>query len=750
MKRYFILASILLSILSLQAKPKQDMDAFITSLMQRMTLHEKIGQLNLLPTGPITTAYGQNDEILDDIRRGEVGAVFNLKGIHDQRIAQDLAVKETRLGIPLIFGMDIIHGYETIFPQPLAMACSWDMQAIERMARVSALEGTADGQMWTFSPMVDVSKDARWSRIVEGAGEDPFLGAQIARAMVRGYQGNAVKNGRYATDEMMACVKHFALYGAVEGGRDYNTVDMSENRMRNEYFEPYRAAVDEGAASIMMAFNDINGVPCTMNRWLIDDVLRKEWGFRGIVTSDHSGVDELINHSMGNSEQVSAMALKAGVDFDMHGPYMRELEKAVKDGLVSEADIDRACRRILEAKWKLGLFDDPYRYMDEKRAKENVYNKVYRDEARRISPETFVLLKNDSNLLPLKKQGRIALIGPFANSRTQMQGTWAVAARAEKYKTILEVMQEALKGKAEVRYAKGSNFFYSKQMEDWTWVRDWELPHQDDKQLLDEALELARWSDVIVTTLGEPAELSGEGVCRTNLEMPDAQRDLLHALAKLGKPIVLLHFSGRPTVLSWEKANIPAIMNVWFAGSETADAITDVLFGDAAPSGHLTTSFPQTAGQEPFYYNHRMTSRPQDPKTWFTKFRSNYIDVSNDPVYPFGYGLTYTTFSYGKPVLNGNRLSVTVTNTGSREGTDVVQLYIRDLVASITRPVQELKGFERITLQPGEARTVTFTITPDLLKFWNADLKEVVEPGDFELMIGPNCQDVQKVTYTVK
>ena len=532
---------------------------------------------------------------------------------------------------------------------------------------------------------------------------------------------------------------------------------MSPNRMYNEYFLPYQAAIEAGAGSVMSSFNDINGIPATANKWLLTDVLRKQWGFNGLVTTDHSAIVELTNHSIGNLESVSARALQAGTDMDMGSrAFVAQLEKALKDGKITENDIDIACRRVLEAKQKLGLFEDPYRFLSDERAESEIYTESNRAEARKIATETFVLLRNENQLLPLQRKGKIALIGPLGNTRTQMQGTWAVTAVPSKYSTILEAMQRNVGERATIRYAKGSNFMYDEKFEERTWVNKGELPHLDDEQLLKEALEIANWSDIIIAALGEPAELSGESSCRTNLEMPDAQHDLLQALVKTGKPVVLLHFSGRPTVMNWEQKNVPAIMNVWFAGSETGDAICDVIFGDVSPSGKLTTTFPQTVGQLPMYYNHRNTSRPQDKDKWFEKFRSNYIDVTNDPLYPFGYGLSYTTFDYSPMKLSANELnikndsliaSITISNKGEYDADEIIQMYIRDIAGSITRPVQELKGFQRIHLKKGERREITFTITPELLKFYNNDLDFVCEPGEFELMIGPNSRDVERCKF---
>ncbi len=756
----FALAA-LIAPLATGARTAEEEKVFIDNLMVRMTLKEKIGQLNLLSTGSIVTTSTPNDDnATEKIRRGEVGAVLNLQGVKQIKELQEFAVNETRLGIPMFFGKDVIHGYETLFPIPLAMSCSWDMEAIERMARISAIEASADGLNWTFSPMVDISKDARWGRVAEGSGEDPWLGAQIARAMVKGYQGDSLSRN----DEIMACVKHFALYGAPEAGRDYNMVDMSRNRMFNEYFLPYQAAIEAGAASVMSSFNDVNGVPATVSRWLLTDLLRDRWGFNGFVTTDNTAIMELPFHSIGDITAVTVRALKAGTDMDMNSQaYTGQLEKALAEGLVNENDIDTACRRILEAKMRLGLFDDPFKYISEDRAANEIYTPEHRKAAREIAAETFVLLKNDGNLLPLKRQGKIALIGPHGNARTQITGMWSGVRSYERYETVFEAMKRNLNGKAEVRYARGSNLDYDPEMEERAWVRNWnchvngrqEIEHCDDKSLLEEAMEVARWADVIVATLGEMMEMSGESSCRTDLEMPAAQRDLLKALLATGKPVVLLHFSGRPTVMTWENENVPSIMNVWFPGSEAGNAICDVLFGDAAPGGRLTTSFPRSSGQCPFYYNHRNTCRPQDQSTWFEKYRSNYLDVSNEPVYPFGFGLGYTTFAYSPVALSADSLdasgsitaAVTVTNTGGRHGTEIVQLYIRDVAGTITRPVQELKGFERIELKKGESQEVKFVIKPEMLKFYDENLDFVAEPGEFELMIGPNSRDVDRRSF---
>lgn len=750
-------ASLVIVAAGVQAqKAPRDMDRFIDQLMKKMTLEEKIGQLNLPVTGEITTGQAKSSDVAKRIRNGEVGGLFNLKGVERIREVQRQAVEESRLGIPLLFGMDVIHGYETIFPIPLGLSCTWDMKAIEESARIAAIEASADGISWTFSPMVDVSRDPRWGRVSEGNGEDPFLGAAIARAMIRGYQGKDMSRN----DEIMACVKHFALYGASEAGRDYNTVDMSRQRMFNEYMLPYQAAVEAGVGSVMASFNEVDGVPATGSKWLMTDVLRKQWGFGGFVVTDYTGINEMIDHGMGDQQTVAALALNAGVDMDMvSDAFSGTLKKSVEEGKVSAAAIDAACRRILEAKYKLGLFDDPYKYCDVSRPKKQIFTKEHRAVARKTASESFVLLKNEG-VLPLSKKGTIAVVGPLADTRSNMPGTWSVAAVLDNAPSLVEGLKEVVGNRAEVVTAKGSNLIGDAEYEKRATMFGREL-HRDnrtDRELLDEALKVAAKADVIVAALGESSEMSGESSSRTNLEMPDVQRALLQELLKTGKPVVLVLFTGRPLVLTWEEEHVPAILNVWFGGSEAAYAIGDVLFGDVNPSGKLTATFPQNVGQIPLFYNHKNTGRPLQEGRWFEKFRSNYLDVSNEPLYPFGYGLSYTTFDYSDIHLSSTEMSadgeltatVTVTNTGSRDGAEVVQLYIRDLVGSVTRPVKELKGFEKIFLKAGESRKVSFSITPELLKFYNYDLQFVCEPGDFDVMIGGNSRDVKKARFLLR
>ncbi|WP_305067460.1 glycoside hydrolase family 3 N-terminal domain-containing protein [Jilunia laotingensis] len=765
-----------------------DMDRFVDALLKRMTVDEKIGQLNLPVTGEIVTGQAKSSDIAGKIKRGEVGGILNLTGVERIRDVQKLAVENSRLGIPLIFGLDVIHGYETIFPIPLGLSCTWDMKSIEESARIAAIEASADGISWTFSPMVDISRDPRWGRVSEGSGEDPFLGSLIAQAMVKGYQGNKLSDQLKRDDEILACVKHFALYGAAEGGRDYNTVDMSRQRMYNDYFPPFEAAIEAGVGSVMAAFNEVDGVPATASRWLMTDVLRDQWGFNGFVVTDYTGTMEMVDHGIGDLQTVTARAINAGVDMDMVSEgFVSTLKKSIQEGKVSMTTLNTACRRILVAKYKLGLFQDPYKYCNPKRPARDIFTREHRDVARRIAAESFVLLKNDAPansphpVLPLPLQGTIAVIGPLADTRSNMPGTWSVTAVLDRSPSLIEGLREMVNRMDEMPlnqpggpwylplmtteaninllYAKGSNLVSDAAYEERATMfgRSLHRDNRTDQQLLDEALATAKKADIIVAALGESSEMSGESSSRTNLELPDVQQTLLKALVATGKPVVLVLFTGRPLILNWEQANVPAILNVWFGGSEAAYAIGDVLFGRFIPGGKLTMTFPKSVGQIPLYYAHKNTGRPLKDGKWFEKFRSNYLDVDNDPLYPFGYGLSYTTFSFSDVQLSSNQLpmtglitaSVNVTNTGEYPGTEVVQLYTRDLVGSVTRPVKELKGYQKIFLKPGEAQTVTFNISPEMLKFYNYDLKYVVEPGDFQVMIGPNSRDVKLAQFTL-
>lgn len=725
-------------------------EAQIDSILGLMTLDEKIGQLNLPVSGDITTGQGKSSDVGKKIQEGLVGGMFNIKSVEKIRAVQKIAVEESRLKIPLIFGMDVIHGYETTFPIPLGLSSTWDMEMIEKTARMAATEASADGINWTFSPMVDISRDARWGRVSEGNGEDPFLGSRIAEAMVKGYQQDDLSDN----NTLMACVKHFALYGASEAGRDYNTVDMSKIRMYNEYLEPYKAAVDAGVGSVMASFNEIDGVPATGNKWLMTDLLRDDWGFNGFVVTDYTGIYEMMAHGVGNEEQVVAQALNAGIDMDMAGDspiasaaFVKSLKGALDKGMVNIEDIDTAVKRMLTAKYELGLFDDPYKYLDSDRAEKEVFTDENRAFARQVGAESTVLLKNEDNLLPLKKEGTIALVGPLANNAVNMAGTWSVATNQEKSNPFLAGLKTVVGDKANVLYAKGSNLDYDLELEQRATMFGKDIPRdgRTDQQLLDEALSIANKADVIVAAIGESAEFSGESSSRTEIGIPQVQKDLLNALLKTGKPVVLVLFTGRPLELVDENENVPAILNVWFPGSEAGLAISDVLFGDVNPSGKLTATFPRSVGQIPIFYNHKNTGRPlMNEEGKFEKFRSNYIDERNEPLYPFGYGLSYTNFDYSGLALNTTSIgmdgtvevTVDVTNSGDYDGKEVVQLYIRDVVGSVTRPVKELKGFQKVDIKKGETKTVTFDISVEDLKFYNSDLDFVAEPGQFHVFVG--------------
>ncbi|MGJ8548727.1 beta-glucosidase BglX [Winogradskyella wichelsiae] len=722
----------------------------VDSILELMTIDEKIGQLNLPTSGDITTGAAKGTDVGERIKQGKVGGLFNIKTAEKIYEVQKIAVEQSRLGIPLIFGMDVIHGYKTTFPIPLGLSSSWDMEMIEKTARVAAIEASADGINWTFSPMVDISRDPRWGRVSEGNGEDPFLGSRIAEAMVKGYQQDDLSEN----NTLMACVKHFALYGASEAGRDYNTVDMSRIRMYNEYLEPYKAAIDAGVGSVMASFNEIDGVPATGNKWLLTDLLRDDWGFNGFVVTDYTGIYEMTAHGVGNKYEVSEQALKAGVDMDMAGDspsipaaFVKTLKESYENGKVSMDDIDTAVRRMLTAKFQLGLFDDPYKYCDVDRAKTEIFTPENKAFARKVAAESMVLLKNEAQLLPIKKSSTIALIGPLAKAANNMAGTWSVATDQEKSNSVFDGLTEVVGDNGTLLYAKGSNIDYDLDLEKRATMFGKDIPRdgRTDKQLLDEALQIAAKSDVIVATIGESAELSGESSSRTDLGIPQVQKDLLNALLKTGKPVVLVLFTGRPLVLVEENDNVPAILNVWFPGSEAGLAISDVLFGDVNPSGKLTATFPRNVGQVPIFYNHKNTGRPLgNEEGKFEKFKSNYIDVRNEPLYPFGYGLSYTKFDYSNfttntATINMNGtidISVDVTNSGDYDGKEVVQLYIRDLVGSVTRPVKELKGFQKVEIKKGETKTVSFTLTVEDLKFYNSALDFVAEPGQFQVFVG--------------
>ncbi|GAB3295019.1 beta-glucosidase BglX [Hymenobacter tenuis] len=738
---------------TLTADDDQKMNKFISDLMQKMTLEEKIGQLNLITVGFDVTGPVVSKDVDANIRKGNVGSVLNTFTPKAARKLQEMAVKESRLHIPLIFGYDVIHGHRTIFPIALGLASSWDLQAMERSARIAAEEASADGINWVYSPMVDIARDPRWGRISEGSGEDPYLGSQIARVMVRGYQGDDLMKN----NTVMACVKHFALYGAAEAGRDYNTTDMSLVRMYNEYLPPYKAAVEAGAGSMMSSFNDINGVPATGNKWLMTELLRNQWSFKGFVATDYTAINEMTAHGMGDDAQVSALALNAGSDQDMVGEiFLKNLAQNLKDGTVKQEQIDQACRRILEAKWKLGLFKDPYLYTNEKRAKATMMKKEFIADARDIARKSMVLLKNSNNALPLKKTGTIALVGPLATRQRDMIGSWSGAGDWKQAVSLEQGIKNVAGSGVKIVTAQGANFTDDQQMIDRLNAHGGELnvDKRSSEEMIREAVQVAQGADVIVAAVGESQGMTGEAASRADIGLPGQQLELLKALKKTGKPLVIVLMSGRPLTLPWEDQNADAILETWFAGTQAGNAIADVLFGAYNPSGKLTATFPQHVGQVPIYYNHKMTGRPYQGVA-LDKYKSRYMDVSNDPLYPFGYGLSYTTFEYGKPELSTTSLAmngtlevkVTLKNTGNYDGEEVAQLYIRDMVGSISRPVKELKGFQKVMLKKGESRTLTFRLTPEDLKFYNADLKFVAEPGDFQVFVGSNSRDVQMASF---
>lgn len=727
-----------------------EMERFLDRLLKEMTLEEKLGQLNLPAAGDITTGQAQSWGIAQKIREGKVGGLFNISSLEKIREVQRIAVEESRMKIPLIIGMDVIHGYRTVFPIPLGISSTWDLELVEKSARIAAQEATAEGICWTFSPMVDISRDPRWGRVSEGNGEDPYLGSRISEAMVRGYQGDDLS----ANNTMLACVKHFALYGAAEAGRDYNTTDMSRIRMYNEYLPPYQAAIDAGVGTVMTSFNEIDGIPATANKWLMTDLLRDQWGFDGFVVTDYTAINEMINHGMGDLQQVSALALQANVDMDMVGEgFLSTLQKSLDEGKVTLAQIDQACRRILKAKYRLGLFEDPYRYCDEERSKAEIFTDAHRQFAREIAASSFVLMKNEDSVLPLKKGGAIALVGPLADNTENMPGTWSVAADFSQSTSVRKGLEAAAGNDVKILYARGSNVVQDTLFDSRISIfgKPTYYDTRDPAVMIREAVAAALKADVVVAAVGESAEMSGEASSRSDISLPECQRDLLKALLATGKPVVMVLFSGRPLTIPWEAAHVPAILTVWYPGTEAGHAIADVLFGTVNPSGKLSATWPQNVGQIPLFYNHKNTGRPLAPGTWFQKFQSNYLDIPNEPLFPFGYGLSYTTFTYGDLKISKEQLSgedtltasVDLTNAGPYDGAEVVQLYIRDLVGSVTRPVKELKGFRKVFLKAGETQTIAFKITPEDLKFYNYDLEYDWEPGDFDIMVGSNSADVK-------
>jgi beta-glucosidase len=755
MKKYFLVAVFVTIGSGFVFAQDAKMNAFISSLMSKMTVDEKIGQLNLVTPGSgIPTGSVVSSDVEGKIKSGKVGGLFGVIGAEKVRQAQELAMKQSRLKIPLLFGSDVIHGHKTTFPIPLAISCSWDTAMIRQAAIMAAIESTADGLNWAFSPMVDIARDPRWGRVAEGSGEDPFLGSQIARAMVKGYQGNDLADKR----TLLACVKHFALYGAAEGGRDYNSVDMSRNRMYNEYLPPYKAAVEAGVATIMSSFNDVEGIPASGNKWLLTDLLRKDWKFTGMIVSDYTSVNEMSNHRLGDLQAVSALAIKAGLDMDMVGEgFLTTLKKSLQEKKISLADIDRACRKVLEAKYRLGLFDDAYRYIDEERSKNEVLTPENRAMARKVATQSFVLLKNDKQALPLKKTQRIALVGPLANDKNNMLGTWSVSGDPQLSIPVLQGMQSKITSSNLISFAKGSNITddtsLAKRVNVFGMRAD--IDKRSPDAMLEEALSIAKSSDIVVAVVGEATEMTGEAASRADITLPAAEQKLLKALYATGKPVVVVIMSGRPLVLTGSIEGASSVLQVWHAGTEAGNAIADVMYGDVNPSGKLSMSFPYSVGQIPVYYSQKTTGRPQDLNN---KFSSRYLDIPNEPLFPFGYGLSYTSFEYGDLKLSSGTMgkdgsikaSIQLTNAGKYDGAEVVQLYVEDKVRSITPPSKELKAFQKVSLRAGESRTIEFAITNEMLKFWNASLQYVSEPGAFGVHIGGNSRDLKSAFFELK
>lgn len=732
--------------------PGQSKDDFINQLMQQMTLQEKIGQLRLVSVGP----EHPKPVLFEEIAAGTTGAIFNTVVRPGIRDLQDAAMR-SRLKIPLFFAYDVVHGHRTVFPIGLGLAASWDMDAVRTSARVAAEEASADGLNLTYSPTVDIARDPRWGRVSEGFGEDTYLVSRIAENVVKGYQGKGLDQ----PGTIMAGVKHFALYGAGEGGRDYNTVDMSLPRMFQDYLPPYRAAIDAGAGAVMVSLNSINGVPATANKWLLQDVLRKQWGYTGLTLSDHGAVMELIKHGVaGEPLQAANLAIKAGVEMNMNDDlYGKGLPELLKAGAIQQSDIDRACRDVLAAKWDMGLFKDPYRYLQGADPVDtDAESRLHRAEARDVARKGMVLLKNRGDVLPLKRSGSIALIGPLADSKRDVMGSWSAAGKAFQAVTVLEGMGRATRGKAALLYAQGANVTNDEEIIKYLneYSADVKIDPRGPKAMIDEAVAKAKQADVVVAVVGEAQGMAHEASSKANLRIAQSQLDLLKALKATGKPLVLVLMNGRPLDLRWESENADAILETWFSGTEGGNAIADVLFGDYNPAGKLAMTFPRSVGQIPIYYNHLNTGRPFDHEHP-NKYTSRYFDSQNGPLYPFGYGLSYTTFSVSDVQLSSRRMHkgdilkarVTVTNTGKRAGETVVQLYLRDLVASISRPVKELKGFRKVLLQPGESKVVEFPIREEDLRFYDSNLRYASESGDFKVMIGLDSDDVKEGQFTL-
>jgi len=711
------------------------MEAFVDSLLQKMTLEEKLGQLTLFSsswdiTGPIT-----NNNYVEDVKKGKVGAIFNAYSADFTYRLQKENMENTRLSIPLLFGYDVIHGHWTTFPIPLAEACSWDLEWIEKSARIAAIEATSEGLHWTFAPMVDIARDPRWGRIAEGAGEDIFLGCEIAKARVHGFQGDDLSK----TNTMLACAKHYAAYGVAQAGRDYHTVDISNRELWGTYMPPFKAALNAGVATFMTSFNELDGTPCTGNEYLLDDVLRKKWHFNGFVVTDYTSIMEMTEHgNVKDEKEAGEVAINAGVDMDMQsGIFNDYLPTSVEEGKVLTSRINEAVRQILKMKYRLGLFEDPYKYSDVKRAKKTLMKPEFIKASRELAKRSIVLLKNEDQILPLDKDiKKLALIGPYVKNRRDLVGTWSGAGKWEKAVTVMEGVEKAVSRKTEILYAEGCKLF------------------GDDRSGFDNAIATAKEADAVVLMVGEPHDWSGEAASRTDLELPGVQPELVKEIVKTGKPVVMVMMNGRPLTIDWEAANVPAIVEAWHLGVQAGPAVADVLFGDYNPSAKLTVTFPRNVGQIPIYYNMKHTGRPMDPNQ---KFTSKYLDCPNSPLYPFGYGLSYTKFDYSaveldKATMGANDqiiAKVKVSNTGKYDGEEVVQLYIQDLVGSVTRPVKELKGFKKVFIPKGESVEVEFTIIAEDLAFYRKDMSYGVEKGDFKVFIGTSSQEVQESQFTL-
>lgn len=735
MKKFFAVFLILFA--SVLYSQQKTIEQRVDSVLTLMTLDEKIGQLNQYSGGWETGASTEQDaESREElVKSGKVGSFLNVIGADITRRIQKIAVEESRLKIPIIFGLDVIHGYRSTFPVPLAEASSWNPKLVEMSTRYQAIEASAAGVHWTFAPMVDIARDPRWGRIVEGSGEDPYLGSLMAAAAVKGFQGNDLS----ANNTIAACAKHFAGYGAAEGGRDYNTADFSERTFHEIYLRPFKAAVDAGVATLMCSFNEIGGVPSSANYELLTKILRNNWKFKGFVVSDWNSIGELIPHGVAKDlRQAAELGIKAGVDMDMEShAYIRNLKKLVEEKIVPIQVVDESVRRILRVKFELGLFDDPYKYCDEKREKETEFSNEIVDATRKVARESIVLLKNEKNLLPLNKNLKtVAVIGPLADSQEDPVGPWSGISDPHHVVTVFQGIKNKLGSNANILYESGCTIL------------------GNDKSEFKNAIDAAQKSDVVILCLGESANMSGEASARASLDLPGVQEQLAEEIYKTGKPIVVVLMNGRPLTVTWISENIPALVESWFLGIQSGNAIADVLFGDYNPSGKLPVTFPRSVGQVPIYYNHKNTGRPYNPNDHYTSY---YQDLNNTPLYPFGYGLSYSKFDYSNLTLSSNKIKngeslnvkVDVKNSSDREGEEVVQLYVRDLVGSVTRPVKELKDFSKVDLKPGETKTVEFTITPEKLKFYDINMNFTVEPGDFKVFVGTNSVDVLEAPFMI-